>query len=120
MNTESRPLSKGLIEEAIFLAQRNDTPGCRVKIEQMDRRIAHIQQQIDARPNIPTELQDAYRSEIDELTLENMQLTNKLEQTAHALEKAKEAYRNELQQTRLLRDRLDELEHRLLQLVNNP
>ena len=107
-------VTRSILEEAILLAQNDHVPNWQERIAQMDKRVAHLYEQVKQQPVIPTELQDAYRTEIDNLTLENMKLRSKLDQTKEALERARLAYKDEREQTQTLQIRLDELERRLL------
>ena len=106
-----------IIEEAILLAQNAHVPNWQERIAQMDQRVAHIHEQVRQKPMVPTELQDTYRTEIDTLTLENMKLRSKLDQTKEALERARQAYKAEREQTRSLKSRLNDLEKRLLKYL---
>lgn len=117
-NIAPQALTIDLIDEAILLAQNKTVPDWKTRIAQLDERVERIQKQIAAKPSVPPELQDAYRIEIDTLSLENMQLAGKLEQTNQALNRAKKAYLAELGQSRALKERLDELERRLLNFLN--
>ena len=114
MNADQELLSKTIVEEAILLTQNDHLPDWQERIRQMDVRVKHLHEQVQRKPIVPTELQDAYREEIDSLTLENMKLRSALEQTRDALTRAKEAFKTERDQNRNLRSKLDELEKRLL------
>lgn len=110
-------ITQSIIEEAIHLAQNGHVPNWQERIAQMDRRVAHIHEQVRQKPVVPTDLQDAYRTEIDTLTLENMKLRSKLDQTKEALERARLAYKTEREHTRSLKSRLNDLEKRLLKYL---
>lgn len=111
-------LTKSIIDEAIVLAKTEQSSSWQERIEQMSRRIARLHEQAALQPQIPTELQDAYRTEIDTLTLENIKLHRKLDQTREALERARQAYKNEMDQTRMLQSKMNDLEKRLLNYLN--
>ncbi|MBN2718045.1 MAG: hypothetical protein JXX14_19525 [Deltaproteobacteria bacterium] len=115
--TEFNDPTKRIIDEALMLARNTHVPNWQERIAQMDRRVAHLHEQVRQQPIVPTELQDAYRSEIDSLTLENMALKAKLDQTREALERARAAYKSEREQTRMLQIRLNDLEKRLLEYL---
>lgn len=114
MQSTSDNLSQTIINEAISFARSEGIPDWKERIFKMHRRVEQLGEQIQAKPSVPPELQDIYREEIDSLTLENMQLANKLDLTTQALERAKEAYRTELHHARSLKEKLNELEHRLI------
>jgi hypothetical protein len=107
-------LSKTIVEEAILLTQNNHLPDWQERIRQMDVRVQHLHEQVSQKPVVPTELQDAYREEIDSLTMENMKLRSSLDQTKEALNRAKNAYKAERENNRMLQYKLNELEKRLL------
>ena len=116
-NVEPNEVTKTLIDEALHLARNDSIPDWQERIAQMDKRVEHIHEQVRLQPIVPTELQDAYRAEIDSLTLENMNLRSKLDQTQEALERARKAYKTEREQTKTLQHRLNELEKRLLEYL---
>ena len=86
-------------------------------LENLDVRIRHLSEELDAKPVVPPELQDEYRREIDALSLENMALSRKLAKAAAAAERAKHAYREETQHNALLVQKLDVLEERLADVL---
>ena len=82
-------------------------------LDQLDTRIRRLTEASAAEPEVPTELGDDYRREIDTLSLENMALSEKLNKATAALERAKGAYREESRHNALLVQKLDVLEERL-------
>ena len=106
-----------LLDRAIALAAAETDCAWSEHLGQLDNKIEKLREQIESRPSVPTELQDDYRKEIDAVTLENMQLTTKLEQTAAALKRAKSAYKEEVKHNSVLEHKLDDLEQRLLSVV---
>ena len=116
-DTDYTDPTKRIIDEALQLARNAHIPNWQERIAQMDKRVSHLHEQAQQQPIVPTELQDAYRSEIDSLSLENMALKTKLDQTREALERARVAYKAEREQTRTLKIRLNDLEKRLLEYL---
>ena len=84
------------------------------RLDDLNRRIVQMNEQLAIRKTLPPELTDSYRDEIDAVTLENTLLAEKLKQTVAAMNVAKEAYKEETLHTRALEERLDVLEQRLL------
>ncbi|MBN2525188.1 MAG: hypothetical protein JXR76_02260 [Deltaproteobacteria bacterium] len=112
-------LSQSIIDEAIHLARNDHIPDWERCLEQLDIRIANLDEEVLHKPIIPPELQDAYRERIDNLSLENTTLRTRLGQTKEALERAREAYMAEREQTRRLQTKLEELEQRLLTYLSH-
>jgi hypothetical protein len=92
--------------------------GWRAKLVLLDLRIERLDEQVKARPTLPTELQDDYRREIDAISLENAQLKTELEKTKTALKKTAAAYKEEVSHTTELKQHMDELERRVLRVLN--
>ena len=86
-------------------------------LDQLDRQLAEMDEQIANRKSIPPELSNAYREEIDAVTLENTLLVEKLTKTTEALTRAKRAYKEEREHANVLEERLGDLEQRLVKLL---
>jgi septal ring factor EnvC (AmiA/AmiB activator) len=107
-----------ILEKAIQLAIAPKSGRTwRDRLAELDRAIDRVDEQIRKQPAVPAELRDDFREEIDALTLENMQLTAKLDETAAALCRAKTAYKEAVQNNSVLAHRLEDLERRLANVL---
>lgn len=111
------PISLPLMKRTIVLAHEYNNQIFRHRLQALDQKINRLEEQLQSRPSVPTELQDDYREEIDSVTLDNMQLTSKLEKMNTTLKRAKDAYKEEVKHNSLLEHKLDTLEQRLLGLL---
>ena len=107
-------VTTSILKSAVARAHEHTGNARQERLQSLDQTIVRLEEQLKSRPSVPTELQDDYREEIDAVTLENMQLVAKLDQTHAALKRAKSAYKEEVKHNNLLEQRLEELEQRLL------
>jgi exonuclease VII small subunit len=121
MNIEhnTRTLMVTLLDKTLELAvhEPNEQPSWRFMLEQLDMKIRRNAERISAEPIVPTVLRDEYRKEIDSVMLDNMHLAAKLEQVKSVLERSRSAYKEESEYSALLKQKLDELEQRLVSVI---
>jgi hypothetical protein len=112
-------LTIALLDRALESAsiEEDERQNWRFMLEQLDLRIRRNEERISAEPKVPTVLNDEYRREIDTVMLDNMHLVAKLEQAKSALERSKSAYQEEAEYSLLLKQKLDELEGRLVSVI---